>query len=54
VRDARVIREKEEKYSTKTLNLVIHRVRFKKNLQKSALAFKGGMKLRKPSILVVN
>jgi hypothetical protein len=26
----------------------------KKTLQKSTLAFKGGMKLRKPSILVVN
>jgi hypothetical protein len=29
-------------------------VRFKKNLQKSTLAFKGGeLKLRKPSILMV-
>jgi hypothetical protein len=30
------------------------RLRFKKDLQKSTLAFKGALKLRKPSILVVN
>jgi hypothetical protein len=30
------------KASTSTLSLVIHRVRFKKNLQKSTLAFKWG------------
>jgi hypothetical protein len=33
---------KSGKDSTSTLSLVIHRVRFKNNLQKSTLAFKGG------------
>jgi len=33
---------KEEKHSTRTLSLVIHRVTLKKNLQKSTLASKGG------------
>jgi hypothetical protein len=32
----------------------VHKVRFKKNLQKRTLAIQRGMKLRKPSILVVN
>ncbi len=41
---------KEDKHSTRTLSFVISRVRFKKNLPKSTLAFKGGVKLRKPSI----
>jgi hypothetical protein len=37
------------------LSLIIHRVRFiKKPAKKSTLAFNRGMKLRKPSILVVN
>jgi hypothetical protein len=36
------ISEKSGKDSTSTLSLVIHRVRFKKNLQKRALAFNGG------------
>jgi len=45
---------KEDKYSTRTLSLVIRRVRFKKNLPKSTLAFKGGVILRKPSILMVS
>jgi hypothetical protein len=52
---------KKEKHSTKTKtpSLVIHRVRFLRNLQKkSTLVFKGGwrgrVKLIKPSILVVN
>jgi hypothetical protein len=45
---------KEDKHSTRTLSFMISRVRFLKNWQKSTLAFKGGMKLRKPSILVVN
>jgi hypothetical protein len=44
------ISEKSGKHSTSTLILVIHRVRLKKNLQKSTLAFRGGVKLRKPSI----
>jgi hypothetical protein len=40
--------------SNSTLSLVIHGVRFKRNLQKSTLALKGGgVKLRKPSILIV-
>jgi hypothetical protein len=34
---------------------VIHQVRFKKiNLQKKSISIKGGLKLRKPSILVIN
>ncbi len=33
---------KLEKNSTNTLSLVIHRVRFKKNLQERTLAFKRG------------
>ncbi len=45
----RVIRK-----STRTLSFVIQRVRFKKNLQNRTLAFKAVVKLRKPSILVVN
>jgi ABC-type enterochelin transport system ATPase subunit len=45
---------KSGKDNTKTLSFVIHRVRLKKHLQKSTLAFKKGVKLRKPSILVVN
>ncbi len=48
---------KSEKKQHSTLSLVIHRVRFKKNLQKSTIAFKkggGGGKLRKPSILMVS
>jgi hypothetical protein len=46
--------EEEGKHSTRTLSLVIHKVRLKKNRQKSTLAFNRGVKLRKPSILVVN
>jgi hypothetical protein len=46
--DIRVI---QEKHSTRTLSLLW----LKKNLQTSTLAFKGGrVKLRKPSILVIN
>jgi hypothetical protein len=41
---------KSGKDSTSTLSLVIHRVRFFKNLQKCTLESKVGMKLRKPSI----
>jgi hypothetical protein len=37
----RVIR-KVRQHSTRTLSLVIHRLRLKNNLQKSTLAFKGG------------
>jgi hypothetical protein len=48
--DVKVIWVKEEKHITRTLSLVVHRLRFFfKNLQKSTLAFN-----RKPSILVVN
>jgi hypothetical protein len=47
------ISAKSGKDSTSTLRLVIHRVRFKKYLQKTSLAFKRGMKFRKPSILMV-
>jgi len=35
---------KQDKHSTKTLSLVIHRVRFSRNLQNSTLAFKVGVK----------
>jgi pullulanase/glycogen debranching enzyme len=51
---------KQEKHSTRTLSLVIHnRVRFKNNLQKKYISIQRrcggrGMKLKKPSILVVN
>jgi hypothetical protein len=38
----RDIRKKSEKHSTSTLSLVIHRVRLKRNLQKSTLAFREG------------
>jgi len=45
---------KSGKDSNNTLSLVIHGVRFKRNLQKSTLALKGGgLELRKPSILIV-
>ncbi len=42
---------KSRKDTTSTLSLVIHRVRLKKNPQTSILAFKGGVKLRKPPCL---
>ncbi len=46
---------KQEKHTTRTLSLVIHRVRLKKkNLQKKYISIQRGMKLRKPSILVIN
>ncbi len=46
---------KQEKHSTKTLSLVIHRLRFqKKKTPKKCISIQRGMKLRKPSILVVN
>jgi hypothetical protein len=38
---------------TRTLSLVIHRVRFLKNMKKK-ISIQGVMKLRKPSNLVVN
>jgi hypothetical protein len=37
-----------KKHSTRTLSFVRHRVRFKNNLQKSTLAFNGGMNVKKP------
>jgi hypothetical protein len=39
--------------STSTLSLVIQRVRFKKNLQKEYISIQGGVKARKPSILMI-
>ncbi len=39
---------KQEKHSTRTLSLVVHRVRLKENLQKKYMNIQRGMKLRKP------
>jgi hypothetical protein len=39
---------KSRKDTTSTLSLVTHRVRLEKSMQKSALAFKAGVKLRIP------
>jgi hypothetical protein len=46
---------KSGKDSTSALSLVIHRVRFLKYLQKKYISIQrgGGVKLRKPSILIV-
>jgi hypothetical protein len=38
----------------RTLSLVMHRVRFLKKLAKTYISIQWGMKLKKPSILVVN
>jgi hypothetical protein len=38
----RAVKEDKQSNRTPSLSLVIHRVRFPKNLQKSTLAFKGG------------
>jgi hypothetical protein len=45
---------KQEKHSTRTLSLIIHSVRFKKTPAKKYISIQWGMKLRKPSIFVVN
>jgi hypothetical protein len=44
---------KSGKNRTSTLSLVIHRVRFEINLQKSKLALKGGGETQEPSTLMV-
>jgi hypothetical protein len=45
---------KSGKDRVSTPSLVIHRVRFKKNLQKSTFALRGAGQTRKPSILMVS
>jgi hypothetical protein len=50
-----VIRKVKEKHNTKTLSLVIHGVRFfKKPAKIKYISIQLGLKLKKPSILVVN
>ncbi len=45
---------KYEKHSTRTLSLVMQRVRLKEKPAKKYISIQRGMKLRKPSILVAN